>query len=209
MPIRNALVSWIGTTDLLSMAADLDKTQRERVCDALKHSGTLKKQDGPIRTLLRHESFQSIHLLSNYAPFMNPLFAKWVGGGATVHAVKLEDPTDYAGIFAAVKGMLDGRGNTLDTELSIFLSPGTPAMAADWILVGKSRPKTTFYQSHSDRAWKTEIPFDLVANFVPQLVTAPDSGLQDLAAKQPSEIEGFERIVGSSRVLRLAAGRAE
>lgn len=148
MPARRILVSWIGTTDLLSMANELDEPQQKRVCDELKVTGQLKKQDGPIRTLLKQESFQAVHLLSNYAPFLNRLFAKWLGGTSKIHPVKLEDPTDYAGIFAAVKAVLDTIGDTAGAELAFILSPGTPAMAATWILVGKSRHDVAFYQSY-------------------------------------------------------------
>lgn len=209
MPTRRVLVSWIGTTDLVSMACDLDEPERKRVCEALKVSGPLKKQDGPIRTLLKNESFQAVHLLSNYAPFLNRLFANWLGGSPTIRPVKLDDPTDYAGIFTAVNATLDSIGDTSDAELAFFLSPGTPAMAATWILVGKSRHDVAFYQSHNGRSWKTEIPYDVIASFVPDLASAPDSNLQHLAAKSPGEILGFEQIVGNSRALRLAAGRAE
>ncbi len=209
MPARRILLSWIGTTDLLSMAADLELSQQNRVCEALKFGGVLKKQNGPIRTLLEQESFQTVHLLSNYAAFLNRLFSKWLGGSPTIHMVQLDDPTDYVGIFAAVNGTLNTLGDTSGTELAFYLSPGTPAMAATWILVGKSRHDVIFYQSHGEQAWKTEVPYDVIASFVPELASSPDSSLQHLAAKSPGEIRGFEQIVGNSRVLRLAAGRAE
>lgn len=206
---RRILFSWIGTTDLLSMAADLDEVEQKRVCEAVGFPGTLRKQEGPLRTLLRSESFSQIHLLSNYKPFLNRLFAAWIGGNPLVHSVKLDNPTDYAGIFAAVKQSL-GTVELLDgDELAFFLSPGTPAMAATWILIGKSRQGVIFYQTYEGRAWKTEIPYDVVASFVPELATAPDAGLQHLAAKAPAEIRGFENIIGASKALRFAAGRAE
>jgi DNA-binding NtrC family response regulator len=209
MARRRILVSWIGTTDLLSMAADLDEVQQQKVCDAVAFSGTPRKQDGPLRTLLRNESFNQTHLLSNYKPFLNRLFAGWIGGNPAVHSVKLDNPTDYAGIFAAVKQTLDTIEVSDGDELVFFLSPGTPAMAATWILIGKSRHNVSFYQTYDGRAWKTEIPYDVVASFVPELASAPDAGLQHLAAKAPAEIRGFENIIGASKALRLAAGRAE
>lgn len=209
MGSRRILLSWIGTTDLLSMAADLDDAQREKVCEAVAFSEMPRKQDGPLRTLLRHEAFHQIHLLSNFKPFLNRLFGGWIGGNPVIHTVKLDNPTDYAGIFAAVKYTLDSIEISVGDEFVFFLSPGTPAMAATWILIGKSRHNVSFYQTHDGRAWKTEIPYDVVASFVPELASAPDAGLQHLAAKAPAEIRGFERIIGTSKALRLAAGRAE
>lgn len=205
---KRTLVSWIGTTDLLSMAAELKSADQKRVRRALNFEGTFKRQDGPIRTLLNHESFQQVHLLSNFAPTMNRLFAEWLGGSPVIHRVKLDDPTDYVGIFEAVSTALSKVEDTEGTQLAFFLSPGTPAMAAIWILVGKGRQNAVFYQTYGGKAKKTEIPFDVVASFVPDLATAPDSSLQHLAAKNPSELRGFEQIVGSSRQIRVAAGRA-
>ncbi|GIW80394.1 MAG: hypothetical protein KatS3mg105_2201 [Gemmatales bacterium] len=209
MANRRILVSWIGATDLLAMAAELEDVQQRKVCKALSFAGKPRLQDGPIRSLLRNESFDQVHLLSNYEPFLNRLFTAWIGGNPTIHAVKLDNPTDYAGIFAAVKQTLDSIEASDGDELVFFLSPGTPAMAVTWVLIGKSRHNVSFYQTYNGRAWKTEIPYDVVAGFVPELASAPDAGLQHLAAKAPAEIRGFERIIGASKALRLAAGRAE
>jgi transcriptional regulator with GAF, ATPase, and Fis domain len=94
------------------------------------------------------------------------------------------------------------------SELCIHLSPGTPAMTAVWVLLGKSRYPATFYQSFKGRVWRTDIPFDLAVDYVPELLRAPDTSLQYLATKSPSEIAGFEQIAGDSKAIRLAVGRA-
>jgi transcriptional regulator with PAS, ATPase and Fis domain len=91
----------------------------------------------------------------------------------------------------------------------MYLSPGTPAMAAIWVLLGKTRYPATFYQSHEGRSWKTEIPFDVTLDVVPQLLRDPDAHLQHLAAESPKEVRGFEGIIGDSKSIRLAAGRAK
>jgi transcriptional regulator with PAS, ATPase and Fis domain len=81
-------------------------------------------------------------------------------------------------------------------------------MTAIWVLLGKSRYPATFYQTHDGRAWKTEVPFDLVCDFVPELLHSPDLSLQHLAARSPQEIAGFNQIIGNSKAIRLAVGRA-
>ncbi len=81
-------------------------------------------------------------------------------------------------------------------------------MAAIWVLLGKSRYPARFYQTHKGRLIPAEIPYDLVDDFVPQLLRAPDRHFQHLAAHSPGEIEGFREIVGDSQALRLAVGRA-
>ena len=82
-------------------------------------------------------------------------------------------------------------------------------MTAIWVLLGKSRYPATFYQTHDGRAWKTEIPFDLAFDFVPELLHSPDLSLQHLAARSPQEIAGFNQIIGNSKAIRLAVGRAQ
>ena len=80
-------------------------------------------------------------------------------------------------------------------------------MTAIWVLLGKSRYPATFYQTYDGRAWKTEIPFDLAFDFVPELLHSPDLSLQHLAARSPQEIAGFSQIIGNSKAIRLAVGR--
>lgn len=203
------LVCWIGKTDLLSMAADLDPNQQRKVLATLEFQGKPRKEDGPIKTLLRHEQFNEVHFLSNYQSFLNEWFVQWIGVKPKLHTVKLHDPTDYPAVFSVVNAELKGIGLSSSDELCIHLSPGTPAMAAVWVLLGKSRYRATFYQTHEGRAYQTDIPFDLVADFVPQVLRDPDINLQHLAARSPHEIAGFERIIGDSKAIRLAVGRAQ
>ena len=82
-------------------------------------------------------------------------------------------------------------------------------MAAIWILLGKSQYPATLFQTHFDRVWKTEIPFDITTDVLPQLLREPDRLWQHLATKAPQEIRGFEGIVGKSPAIKMAVGRAQ
>ncbi len=180
--------------------------------DTLKAKADFSEQGGPIRTLLAHESFDEIHLLSNYQSFLAEWFAKWLGGNSKIHQVEIANPTDYASIFRAADTVLASvakEPGEEGAELNIHLSPGSPAMIAIWVLLGKSRYPATFYQTHDGRAWKTDIPFDLAFDFIPELLHSPDLSLQHLAARSPQEIVGFRPIVGNSKAIRLAVGRAQ
>jgi len=150
--------------------------------------------------------------LSDYPAKMNKLYKNWLGYKATILPVRLENPTEYSEIFtkadAAMADILK-RHNVGSYELSLLLSPGTPAMAAIWVLLGKSKYPAKFYQTFEGRAWETEIPFDLAVDYVPELLKGSDSIFQHLASKSPQEIEGFEDIIGNSRAIRLAVGRAK
>ncbi len=204
------LVSWIGITDLRAMAASHSGQSRDHIAKLVGIGGGIDGS-GPIMTLLDNHSFDRIYLLSNFPQPINEDFVSWLGRDAEIRNVSLSDPTDYAAIFTVVdkemESITKGYRNKR-YELSIFLSPGTPAMAAIWVLLGKTKYPATFYQSFKTRAWITTIPFDLTVDFVPKLLRNSDNALQHLASKSPHEIVGFEPIAGDSQAIRLAVGKA-
>lgn len=205
------LVSWIGHTDLRAMAAQATPGVRQRIVQIVGSAPGPRDQKGPVRTLLDRESFDEVHLLSNYPAWVNREFLRWLGFAAKLYPIDIKDPTDYGEIFQAadktVNTILAGRPAER-IELSILLSPGTPAMAAVWVLLGKSKYPARFYQTWENRAWETIIPFDLVVDFVPSLLHDSDLLFHRLASQAPQEVEGFERIVGNSSAIRIAVGRA-
>jgi transcriptional regulator with GAF, ATPase, and Fis domain len=164
-----------------------------------------------VKTAVSVGRFDEVHLLSNYAEVVHKPFTDWLGGEPVLHPVELTDPTDYAQVFHAADGVLArvaGASQGRPAELCILLSPGTPAMAAVWVLLGKSRYPATFYQTFRGELRTTTVPYDLVDDFVPELLRGPDLRLQHLAARSPGEVGGFEGIVGESQAIRLAVGRA-
>jgi DNA-binding NtrC family response regulator len=211
MSRRRLLVSWIGHADLLAMADDLGPAGQE-LLDAAKVRGKAVEKPGPVKTAVSAGRFDEVHLLSNYAPAVHKPFADWLGGRPVIHPVEVPDPTDYSRVFQVVDGVLAElarRANRKPAELCFLLSPGTPAMAAVWVLLGKSRYPATFYQTYRGQLRTTTVPYDLVDDFVPELLRGPDLNLQHLAARKPSELGGFESIVGESQAIRLAVGRAQ
>jgi transcriptional regulator with PAS, ATPase and Fis domain len=212
MRTRRILFSWIGHTDLRAMAASLPPDQQEEVLKGLNPPKPLPDQPGPLKCLLDQEAFDEVHLLTDYAATKNRPFVKWLGGSPFLHNVKIANPTDYAEIFRVVDAELARVVNVPRVErldLCMHLSPGTPAMTATWLLLGKSKYRpTTFFQTHDRKAWVTEVPFDLVVDYVPQVLRDADAKLQSLASQSPQEVHGFEKITGDSRNVRVAVGRA-
>ncbi len=207
MSENRVLYSWIGHNDLLGMAGDASAEQQANVLAAIKVNRSIHKQDGPIKSLLKQESFAEVHLLSNYPKWLSAAYTKWLGFETTVHTVSLADPTDYGQILSVVENVVGSRDG--NKQYSFFLTPGTPSMAASWILIGKSRYDAVFWQSYEGKSTQSVIPYDVVAGFASDLAFTPDASLQHLATRSPSEIEGFQNITGNSKALRLAAGRAE
>ena len=208
---RRVLVCWIGHTDLRAMAGSAPDVIQLAILERVKLVG-VGDGPGPIKALLDCEAFDEIHLLSNFDPRWGSAFAKWLGAKTIIHQVELKDPSEHAAIFGVVDGVLanlEPGWRKRNAELCFHLSPGTPQMAAIWILLGKSKYPATFYQTHAGQARVAEIPFDLTVDYLPEVLRAPDAHLQHLAARSPSEVEGFEQILGNSPAIRLAVGRAQ
>lgn len=206
------LAAWIGHTDLRAMASELPADKQDRVFQAIKDRDRKTVADGPIRTLLKQETFDETHLLSNYECWINREYQKWLCGKVVIHEVHLKGPVDYASIFDVVDTELakitEARGRTT-YELSIHLSPGTPAMTAVWVLLGKSKYPARFWQTHEGKAWETPIPFDLTVDFLPEALRSADTAFHHLTLQSPGQIDGFQSIVGDSPATRLAVGRAQ
>ena len=203
------LVSWIGHADLIAMANTLSATDKKRI---EKIVGNIRKIDGlgPVKALLKAEKFKHVHLLNSYGPVVKPLFAKWLGGKPKIHSSKITNPTDHSQILKQAEALLGSMKLKPKQELCFHLSPGTPAMAAIWILLAKSKYPATLYQtSIQGGATKAEIPFDITIEVVPQLLSAPDRFWQHLVEDGPEETPGFASIVGNSSALKTAIGRAK
>ncbi len=213
MANRQVLISWIGHADLAAMCLDLSESERNTVFATVPNLPMKNaERPGPLKTALLKQEFAEVHLLSNYPKAVNRLYSRWLEKPATVHELTLASPTDYDAVFRASDEVLRGlwgrfRKNRL--EACILLSPGTPTMTAIWILLGKSRYPSAFYQTFKGQLHRTQIPFDLIDDFVPELLRDPDLNLQHLAAMRPEQAEGFKDILGESQAIRLAIGRAQ
>ena len=195
------------------MLPSLGDSDRELVLKSIPSDrGERSPKDGPIRTLLDQEPELAVelHLFSNDDSAIGKLFARWLGCKPQLHRVTIAGPTDYKSIYEVVDGEI---GRILDSrrgiELNIHLSPGTPAMAAIWVLLGKSKYPARFWQTYSGKAWKTEIPFDLTLDVLPEVLRSADAPFHHLISRGPGQVDGFQSIAGDSSAIRLAVGRAQ
>lgn len=209
---RRTLVSWVGATDLASMAKDVGGAIQEQVVQAIKRPIRESDLGGPIKTLLRHEQFDQIWLLNNYHQFLEEAFVDWLGVEAKFAQIEeIKSPTDYASIYLAVDkflGELFSDTNTRPTDFCIFLTPGTPAMAASWVLIGKSKYSPTFYQAYKDECSVTEIPFDISLH-IRDVIGKTDSAYELMRGANPEEFEAFAEMVGQSDSMKEVIGRAK
>lgn len=194
--MRKVLVAWIGNTDLRAPAE-------------AKQVGV-----GPIAQAIDARTFDEIFLLSDYEEEKVAPYIKWLKNRTEVHVVvlfeRLTGPTQFGEIHeAAVRSVERALGERRDVALTFHLSPGTPAMAAVWILLGKTRFPAELIESSKDHGVRTaSVPFELSADFLPDLLRERDERLrQDSAAESPQAPE-FADIIHRSRVMERLIQRS-
>ena len=213
---RRILVTWVGHTDLdaWSQDATLSAAHRDIVKKIMK-SKSPAEGIGPIKTLLDKEAFNQVQLIGDYDRSLLQQFSKWLKVTATIHTVDIKNPTDHSKIYQIVDPILESMNLKRGDELCFHLSPGTPAMASIWVLLGKSKYPATLFQTHFDKntkinhVLKADIPFDITVDVLPQLMREPDRLMQHLQSHSPQETQGFESIVGDSEAIRYSVGRAQ
>ncbi len=191
------LVSWIGMTDLRVASGDTDEGL------------------GPLAQAVEVRGFDRLELLHDQTPDDVAGFFKWLQAKTTAelhsHHCPLDRPTDYEAIYvAAVKVLKSLTQEHQDKlELTMHLSPGTPAMAAVWLLLGKtSFPAELIESSKSDGVLTTNVPFDISADFIPSLLAEPDRRLAMLSEGLPPATPAFEEIRFRSEVMRRVVTKA-
>ena len=190
------LLSWVGQVDLNAPAA------------------SSRAELGPIARTAEARPFDELHLLCNYPAAQARAYVKWLQArtaarvGLTV--VRLGSPTDFGEIYAAAAAACDqARGKRRDANLSFLLSPGTPAMAAVWILLSKARVTAELLESSREQGVRTvALPFEISAEFVPDLIKAQDARLARLAESSPPEAPEFADIVHRSKAVARIVDRA-
>ena len=194
---KNLLFAWIGMADL--------KGPREDEKDG----------PGPIAQAVDKLPFDEIHLLNNVVEIGARVFAAWLRGRTSaeviVHEAKLTGPTRFGEIYEAateiISEVTDKRRR--ECRLTCHLSPGTPAMAAVWIIIAKTRFPAELIESSRDHGVRTAaVPFDISADFLPDLLCEPDEKLEMLSAAPPPEMPGFENIIHRSLVMKRLIMRA-
>jgi len=209
---KNILVSWIGKADVRAMANSLNEGKlNARVQEILGDArAPEEKGAGPVRTLVSQRKFDEIHLLSQWPDDVNQHFASWSNCSPHIHFIeksRLPNPSDYRNVYVIANGVLE-KIHKQHCRLSIFLTPGTPTMAAVWVLLGKTRFPATLLQSYNGEVNEAVIPFDIVMDVIPEYLRNSDRQLQELALSSPGDVRGFEDILGSSTALKLAVARA-
>lgn len=190
--VHRTLVSWIGGNDLKAVVSELS---------------------GPILSTLLNTDFDSVDLLYAYPREEVERYLSWLKTHISVPInateVSLSSPVDFGEIYLVADPHLSRLAST-DAEISILLSPGTPAMQAVWILLGKTRYAADFYQSSVETGVeKVDIPFELAAEFVPTVSDLTDATLSALADSRAPIDAAFDNIVTQNPRMQVLKQQAQ
>ncbi len=191
------LISWIGRADLRAPSEDP------------------VVGNGPVAQALGVREFDAVVLISDFAenevaPYIEWL-RPWTQATVAVRHEPLSGPTEFGEIYEAavrvVSATLVNHGR--DAKLTFHLSPGTPAIAAIWIILAKTRfPAELIESSPEDGVRTASVPFDISAEFIPDLLRGPDKRLERATAGLPPEAPEFADIIYRSEAMARVIERA-
>jgi transcriptional regulator with PAS, ATPase and Fis domain len=82
-------------------------------------------------------------------------------------------------------------------------------MAAVWIILSKTRFPAELLESSQQHGVRTvSVPFDISADFIPDLLRTPDKELERLSSGLPPESPEFEDIIHRSKAMKRIIARA-
>ena len=193
-------ISWIG-------AADHESSELTRGSDI-----------GPIATALCGETrYDRIYLLTNYDFDRSNKYCEWLESKSNYTAsttdlfrVDLSSPIDYADIYAEVSSNLQQAGLPRDdVELTFHVSPGTPAMAAIWIILSKTRFPAKLIQTSREKGVESvDFFFDLASDFLPEYLQRSGERVRRLSDAAQLSTPEFKKIIHQSQVVASQIGLA-
>ncbi len=180
--MKRTLLAWIGMTDLRA-------AENETVAFP-----------GPILSALQQRDYDQLLLLSNFATGDNERYVSWIRTHSSlpvgIEEVRLSSPTNIEEIYRGAVEVIERLAKRGCGLLTFHLSPGTPAMAAVWIILAKTKYPAELIESSVAAGVQTvAVPFEMSAEFL------PDVELERFSMGQAPVNSGFEDIVFRSEVM--------
>lgn len=195
--MRSVLICWIGRTDL-------------RAVTELADVGL-----GPIAQAVTARQYSAVYLVTDYPAHEVSAYVAWLQlqtvASLHVRPEKLSGPTEFGEIYeAAVRACQHAlKDQPHETQLTFHLSPGTPAMAAVWILLGKTRFPAELIESSRGHGVRTvALPFDISVDFLPDLLRERDEQLRNQSTAASPPAPEFADILHRSRPMARVIQRA-
>lgn len=191
--VNPVLLCWLGMTDLKAASGDVNVGL------------------GPVAQAAQERSYTEVVLLNNWEKVNAENYVAWLQqktpSHITLQHIPLSSPTNFGEIYQAASTTISEKIQEHGTEadLVFHLSPGTPAMAAVWILLAKTRFPAELIESSKEHGVRTaSVPFDISVDFIPDLFRKPDQTLERLAAGLPADAPEFDDIIHRSEIMQRA-----
>ncbi len=196
--MHKVLLAWIGLTDLRAS------------------QGGLGSNLGPIGQAARSRTFTNILLVSDHDRKAEASYASWLRtiteAHVELHHVRLSGPTQFGEIYEAATAAiakLDREFGLSNLRLTYHLSPGTPAMAAIWILLAKTSHPGEMIESSSEHGVKTvSLPFEIAADYLPDIAQQSDDEILRITQGLPPETPEFTAILHQDKTMKRLLARA-
>lgn len=158
---------------------------------------------GPIGQAVRARKFDHVVLLTDLKKTEVNSYIKWLGGltDADINPIqqKLTSPTNFGEIHSGAVKAIESLGDLSQHQLCFHISPGTPAMAAVWIILAKTRFAAELIESSQQHGVKTvDVPFDMSAEFLPSLLRGAESEFEKMSDEIAADASTFDDIVFNS-----------
>ena len=168
------------------------------------------KGQGHVYWVAGDSRFDEVHALSIWDEHQIGKCVNFYEQRVKIHPVSMWDQFSFEQAFAAAHRFLESKISKKD-ELSLYLTPGTHAMVASLLLLGKTRFPAKFLRYHSSDQVVVEenIPFDLVMGSVGDRLRISDAKLQDFLSFTQELPTAFQSLAGSSPQFMEAVALAE
>ncbi|WP_185267566.1 sigma-54 interaction domain-containing protein [Halopseudomonas xiamenensis] len=168
---------------------------------------------GPVLSTLQAFPFRRLELLSSYPAAQAEAYRDWLiqqtGVPVALHCEDLSSPVHFGEIHNAASRHLE-RLQQQGEKLAILLSPGTAAMQAVWILLGKTRYPAIFYQSSREQgAQQIDIPFEIAAEYVPAANIISSDEIARLATRSVPVDAAFDSILTQNSTMQRLKEQAQ
>jgi transcriptional regulator of acetoin/glycerol metabolism len=132
------------------------------------------------------------------------------GKRAKIWPSKLTGPTRFSEIYEAATNVLESLAKEgVDRQLTFHVSPGTPAMAAVWVLLAKTKYPAELIESSPQEAVRTlSLPFEIAADYLPTRDIESDDDIMRLTQGLPPEVPEFGAIIHRCQEMKTVIAQA-
>ena len=190
------LLAWIGNSD-------------KRAVHPEKPS-----DKSPILEAIKVFAYDAVQLISTFQKSETDDYIEWLRQYTqikfSVHFAELTSPTNHEEIYRAATQVIKSvQKLSPEALLTFHLSPGTPAMAAIWLLLAKTYYPARLIESSKEQGVReVHFPFELSAEFMPAVSISTGDSLTRLMQGLPPQSPVFNDIIHQCAVMKRTIAMA-